>query len=154
MIKFIFHVIICSLVLTSCNGQTKSDTLVKNKDTIKPKVNIKVYKEYDEKGNLISIDSTYTYFYSNIKNDSILEKEIFNNFRLDLNNQFKPFDSLFMKDFFQDSPFRIPDFYTDDFFQNNYKSHKKRIENIFKEMDSLKNRYYLKQKEIFENNAE
>ncbi len=153
MIKLIFSVIISFLVLTSCNSQIKSDTQVKNKDTIKPKEKIEVHKEYDKKGNLIRIDSTYTYFYSNIKNDSILEKEIFNNFRLDLNNQFKSFDSIFMKDFFQEPPFRITEFYTDDFFQNNFKYHQKRIETIFKEMDSLKNSYYLKQKENFKNNT-
>jgi hypothetical protein len=37
---------------------------------IKPKVAIKVNRRFDEKGNLIGFDSTYTSYYSNISGDT------------------------------------------------------------------------------------
>lgn len=134
--------------LTACNGQNRVDKKDNKTDTIKPKVDIKVHKEYDEQGNLISVDSTYSYLYSNIKNDSLLEKEIFDRFKYNMDAEFKPFDSIFMEDFFKTTPFTLKDFYTDEFFLNNFRMHHKRIEDIFKQMDSLKNKYYLEQKEL------
>ena len=131
--------------LSACNGQTKSNKEAQKNDTIKPQTKITVHKEYDEQGNLISLDSTYSYFYSNIKNDSILEREIFDKFKLDFDNRFQSMDSLFMKDFFNESPFRINDFYTEDYFQQNFKLHQERINDMFKRMDSLKNSFYKKQ---------
>ena len=71
-----------ALSFFNCQGQNtseKKDSDLK-KDTIQPKTNIQVHKEYDENGNLIRLDSTYTYFYSNIKNDSILERDIYKKF--------------------------------------------------------------------------
>ncbi|MCB4234259.1 hypothetical protein LDL59_01710 [Kaistella anthropi] len=47
-----------------------------------PIEDIKVNKEYDENGNLIRYDSTYTYYYSNIEGDEIAADSIFNNFRI------------------------------------------------------------------------
>lgn len=150
MKKLRLMTMLLTFLLVSCNGQIKSEKQGQQQDTIKPEIDISVHKEYDEQGNLISIDSIYSYFYSNIKNDSLLEKEIFNNFKLDFNSRFKSIDSLFMKDFFIEAPFKLNDFYTEEYFQNHYKEHQKRIENLYKQMDSLKNRYYLKQQENIE----
>ena len=149
MIKLMLNAIIFSLILTSCDRQIKLDKQAQSLDTIKPEVNIKVQKIYDSEGNLISVDSIYSYFYSNIQNDSLQENLIFEKFKFDFNNEFKSFDSIFMTDFLKENPIRIKDFYTHDFFQNNFKSHQKRIERIFKEMDSLKNSFYNDQNEIF-----
>ena len=138
-----------TLAFFSCQSQTiyKKEELEK-KDSIKPQTNSIVNKEFDKYGNLIKIDSTYTSFYSNIKNDSILEKTIFNQFHKNFRNQFhQPLDSLFFKGFFNQSPFKINDFYTNDFFSNNFFQHQKEIEKIFRKMDSVKNKYYKKQKE-------
>ncbi len=153
MIKLILNTLLFSFILISCNSQVKQNEQVKNLDTIQPKVDIKVQKKYDKEGNLISIDSTYSYFYSNIHKDSIQEKLIFDKFMFEFNNQYKSLDSIFMSDFFSDTPFKIKDFYTDDFFQQNFKFHQKRIERTFKEMDSLKNSFYNNQNEIFKNNV-
>lgn len=72
----------------------KKDSDLK-KDTIQPKTTIQVHKEYDENGNLIRLDSTYTYFYSNIKNDSILERDIYKKFKLGFDKELTPLDSVF-----------------------------------------------------------
>ena len=149
MKKLILFISLVSFLSTSCNSQTKTEKGSNLNDTIKPKIDIKVQKDYDENGNLISVDSTYSYFYSNIKNDSILEKEIFDKFKLNFEGHFRPLDSIFMGDFFGQDPFNINNFYTDEFFKNNFKMHQKRMEQIMKEMDSLKNNYYRKQKHFY-----
>ena len=46
------------------------------KDTIKPTVDYKVNKEYDEKGNLIKNDSTYTYYNINIDRNAVITHSI------------------------------------------------------------------------------
>ena len=133
--------------LTSCNAQVNSKKSDEKKDSIQPEVNISVNKEYDENGNLIRVDSMYTSFYSNIKSDSILEKQIFEKFKRNFDLNFKPIDSIFMKDSYMMDPFKEFDFYTDDFFENHFRFRQERMKDIFKEMDSLKNSFY-KQKQL------
>lgn len=144
MKKIIAACILLVFSFASCKGQKAQEKITENLDTIKPQTKVSVKKEYDEYGNLVRIDSTYSSFYSNIKNDSILEKKIFNTFKNNFNNRFHSFDSLFIDDFFNDDPFKLHDFYTDEFFQNNLKLHQKRMQDIFREMDSVKNKFYKK----------
>ncbi len=147
MKKLLVLISIISFLLTSCNGQIKTEKqLIVVKDTIKPIEKVKVIKEYDDEGNLISIDSSYYYFYSTIKNDTLLEKEIFNKFKNDFDSQFKSLDSIFKNDFLIISPLNIQDFYTNDFYLNHFKFHNKKMEKIIKEMDSIKNKFYDNQK--------
>ena len=54
-----------------------------NKGT-NPQTSIKVDKKYDSKGNLIKYDSTYSYYYSNIKDNKNLEDSIFAISRINL----------------------------------------------------------------------
>ena len=58
--------VVSLLLLSGCYGQTEKNKETFKKDTIRPKVDYKVNKEYDEKGNLIKNDSTYTYYNINI----------------------------------------------------------------------------------------
>jgi hypothetical protein len=142
MKKIVLYIL--TFAFLSCQGQiiNKKESSIE-KDTIKPHTSIKVHKEFDKYGNLISVDSTYTSFYSTIKNDSLLEKHIFNQLHKNLRSQFnEPLDSMF----FNTSPFKLNDFYTHDFFSNSFIQHQKEIEKIFKRMDSVKNKYYKKQK--------
>ena len=132
------------LILSSCNGQSvkeKKETADKNL----PKTDIKVNKEYDKDGNLISYDSTYSYFYSNILNDTILGDSIFSNFKNQFNQQYffsqKPYFNDF---FFQDSLLKY-DFYKNDFFSNRFKNNMQQMDKLFMEMDSIKNYYFQQQ---------
>jgi hypothetical protein len=60
------------VVFSGCNGQTQkgnSQQSDKNKVVIadslnKPRIDVKVNKQYDDKGRIIKFDSTYSYFYS------------------------------------------------------------------------------------------
>jgi hypothetical protein len=137
------------LFLNACtNGQNKEkDKIEDNKKAVSdslhtPKTNIKVNKEYDDDGNLIRYDSTYTSFYSNIEGDKAKADSIFNKFKLDFNFHYpfskKPyFDNLF----FTDSLLKY-DFYKKDFFDKRFHMNMKHMEDMFKEMDSIKNKYY------------
>jgi hypothetical protein len=129
------------LILSSCNGQSQKEKKV-TADKNVPKTDIKVNKEYDKDGNLIRYDSTYSSFYSNIINDTILGDSIFNNFKSQFNQSYffsqKPYFNDF---FFQDSLLKY-DFYRNDFFSNRFKNNMQRMDKLFMEMDSIKNYYY------------
>jgi len=136
--------IACMLCFSSCNGQSgkeKKETADKNA----PKTDIKVNKEYDENGNLIRYDSTYSYYYSNILNDSLLGDSIFNDFKSQFNQRYffsqKPFFNDF---FFQDSLLKY-DFYKNDFFSKRFNNNMQQMDKLFMEMDSIKNYYFQKQ---------
>src|SRR5688572_31969462 len=72
---------LCAMVLaagaflfTAChektNGQTAKAETKQADSTTKPQVNIRVNRHYDDKGNVIGFDSTYTSFYSNVEGDT------------------------------------------------------------------------------------
>lgn len=133
-----------TLILSSCNGQGKQikDNHSSNLKNA-PKEDIKVNKEYDEDGNLIKYDSTYTYIYSNIEKDSITEDSIFNNFRKMFDATY-PFSNKpnFNNFFFEDSLLKY-DFYKKDFFSERFKRNMEQADKIFQEMDSIKNKYFI-----------
>jgi len=62
---------------SGCNGQTpkgkselaetKQATPLKGDSLDKPRIGVKVNKQYDDKGNIVRFDSTYSYFYSSPK---------------------------------------------------------------------------------------
>ena len=66
--------LLLSLALFGCNGQTKNEKMAIQTDTIQPKTDIRVNREYDKNGNLIRYDSTYSYYYSNIEGDTVIFK--------------------------------------------------------------------------------
>ncbi|MFY9153710.1 MAG: hypothetical protein WAO52_16955 [Prolixibacteraceae bacterium] len=142
MKRMVFFVLAVLFALASCDGQTKKQ---KAQNTNVPKTNIKVNKEYDKDGNLIRYDSTYSYFYSNIVNDSILGDSIFSDFKDQFNQRYifssEPYFSDF---FFQDSLLKY-DFYKNDFFSKRYKNDMERMGKLFQEMDSVKNLYFKNQ---------
>jgi len=148
MKRFIFLSIIAFLSLSGCNAQSapKDDKKEKN-DTLKvqPDVNIKVNKEYDENGNLIGYDSTYTYVYSNIKGNIQLRDSIFNEFMKHFNDHFGISDDPFFNNFFFTDSLLQYDFYKKDFFHNRFNDNLDLIDKMLKEMDSLKNEFYKKQ---------
>jgi len=137
--------IVLSVALISCNGQNKKtdkkDELAGNM----PQTNIKVDKKYDKDGNLVGYDSTYTSYYSNIQQDSVLTDSIFNNFRQVFNDKYDFSSDPFFNDlFFQDSLLKY-DFYTEDFFTNRFKNNMLKMDKLFMDMDSIKNQFYNQQ---------
>lgn len=149
--KWITMFIAISLIFSGCNGQEiKKDINKNNADSTlisenQPKEDIKVNKEYDKDGNLIRYDSTYTYYYSNIDGNKAAGDSIFNNFRSMFENRYpfstKPyFDDLF----FEDSLLHY-DFYKKDFFHERFMQNMQRMDRMFWEMDSIKNKFFMEQ---------
>ena len=122
-------VVFCS----ACNGQTKSkvDQLLSSKqnkieetgDTLnKPQVKIKVNKQFDDKGNIVEYDSTYSYYYSSpggnlkhLSNDSV-----YNGFRSFFNKTYPSFFIHPYNDiFFNDSLYKH-DFFNKDYFEKRF----------------------------------
>jgi hypothetical protein len=149
--KWVTMFITVSLVFSSCNGQgVKKD---KNKSitdstliqAIQPKEDIIVNKEYDKNGNLIRYDSTYTYYYSNIDGNKAEADSIFYKFRKMFDNLY-PFskNSYFDDLFFEDSLLRY-DFYKKDFFRERFRQNWQRMDRLFWEMDSIRNKFFMEQ---------
>lgn len=110
-----------------------------------PIEDIKVNKEYDENGNLIRYDSTYTYYDSNIEGDEIAADSIFNNFRNMFENNYSFSTTPYFNDlFFEDSLLKY-DFYKNDFFHERFMNNMQQMERLFWEMDSIGNKFSMEQ---------
>jgi len=155
--EFINHKIMClmkriwilslltALLFSSCDGQTGKKTEERKLTSPEPKTNVVVNKEYDENGNLTRYDSTYTYYYSNIENDSVLEDSIFRKFTQEFNTTFPFSNEAYFNDlFFQDSLLKY-DFYKEDFFRERFKRNMEMMDQLFNEMDQMKNEFFMKQ---------
>jgi len=141
-----------AFLLSSCDRDSKGQTadLKKNQtdSVIKPKVDIKVNRRFDEKGNLIGFDSTYTSYYSNISGDTAQMDSLMGSFdryfREDHSSFFKKqFDPLF----FNDST-RYPDFFHDDFFMRRYELNDPYMRGMMQRMDSIKNQFYREHRKV------
>ncbi len=141
----IFSMLITLLGLSGCDAKSapKKDGKLKNDTTkVQPDINIKVNKEYDDKGNLIRYDSTYTYVYSNIDGNIQLQDSVFNEFMQHFNEHFGiSEDPLFNSFFFNDSLLQY-DFFKKDFFHDRFFRNRDMIDKMLREMDSLKNEFY------------
>ena len=116
MKQIIVSLFLSVMVLSGCKGQSNEETNNITNGTInQPHTDIKVNKEYDEDGNVIRYDSTYSYYYSNIDGDSLLEDSIISNFKNYFNTNFGfPSSTFFDEFFFQDSLMQY------DFYNNNF----------------------------------
>jgi hypothetical protein len=147
-------VLFISLFVSSCqersHGQELTDAKkdhpsVKHDSLDKPRVNIKVNKHYDDKGNVIGFDSTYTSFYSNVKGDTTGMDSLFQKFDSYFQRDHSSFfDNQFNTLFFNDS-LRYPDFFHKDFFLKRYELNDPYLRDMMNRMDSIKNNFYLQQ---------
>jgi hypothetical protein len=134
-----------TVTLSGCNGQKGKKDMADTVQVNAPKTDIRVNKEYDKNGNLIKYDSTYSYFYSSIKNNEWKRDSIFENFKNHFNqNYFFSNEPYFHNMFFQDSLLKY-DFYKKDFFYDRFIQNMNRMDRLFREMDSVKNGFYKEQ---------
>ena len=137
-----------ALIISSCHTKGQDEAESKKQSTMavdslnKPKVHINVNKHYDDKGNVIGLDSTYTSFYSNVEGDTLKMDSLFRSFDRHFNlgkTSFsgRHFDSLFFSD-----SLRYPDFFHDDFFLKRYELNDPYLRHMMRSMDSLKNTFY------------
>jgi hypothetical protein len=129
MKHLVFYTIAIFLVWNNCHGQTgqKEDEKAHKKNM--PESNISVNKEYDENGNIIRYDSTYSWSYSSSESDSLLNDTLFFGDKrfFDRKNLFPdvPFfgDDFFNFRFLNDSIFSDRSF-SDEFFDKKFFSDK------------------------------
>jgi hypothetical protein len=140
------------IIFSGCNGQTpKGNNQLfaskKDKEAIsdtlnKPQINVKVNKQYDDKGRIIKFDSTYSYFYSSPGGSLQQSNDIvYSQFRSFFDQSYPDFfnhqnDNIF----FNDSFFKY-DFYNNDYFQKRFELNRKMFERMYQQMDSLKWNY-------------
>ena len=124
--------------LASCSSQeVKSDKKIASKD--KPHEEYKVNRKYDEHGNLIEFDSTYTSYYSNFKGDTLNVDSIMRNFGMYFDRHFSAINSDNM--FGIDSVFNR-DFFSDNYFEKQFSHQDELMRNMMRDMDSIKNEYF------------
>ncbi|MDD7884912.1 hypothetical protein [Flavivirga sp. 57AJ16] len=145
------------LMLSSCNAQTDKKTnkeIETKQDTIKPKVDYKVDKEYDEDGNLIKYDSTYTYYYSNIDKNMMRNDSVFKRLNEHLHMKSLLGNDIFFDDFFTKESFSEDHFFSEDFFRSHLERNQDIMNKMFSRMDSIKNEFFLKEYPIKESEKE
>ena len=130
----------------SCHSQDlKTDKKLQGKN--KPQEKVTVNRKYDENGNLIEFDSTYTSYYSNFKGDTLLTDSILKDFNTYFNyhfsdmtsNNFMLMDSTFMHKFFHD-----------DFFEQKFLLQDDHMLKMMQEMDSIKNEFFKMQMQSYD----
>jgi hypothetical protein len=145
MKRMVFITIAVFLALTSCNGQTgkkEGNNAVKANE---PKTNIKVKKEYDDHGNIVRYDSTYTYVYSNPESNSVSDS-IMENFSKHFSKHFSDenffSDDPFLNDMFAGDSLLKSDFGVKNFFSNDFMLNDQSMEKIFQRMDSVRRHFF------------
>jgi hypothetical protein len=138
MRQIIISLMLFSLVLTSCQGQNKENKISETEH--QPKTDVQVFKEYDDNGNLIKYDSTYTYFYSNIENDSLLKDSILN--KLMFGNESILSSNPFFNRFFLKDSLIQNDFYNKDAFMEIIKNNNYHMNTFLQQMDSLERQFF------------
>lgn len=142
-----FLFVICS----ACNGQTPKEIPqpdehkepVATADSLnKPRIGVKVNKQYDDKGRIIKFDSTYSYYYSSPKGSMHLGNDsVFSSFRSFFKNNYPNLMDRHNTDvFFNDSLFKY-DFFNDDYFQTRFRLNERIFEDMYQQMDSIKRNF-------------
>jgi hypothetical protein len=146
-----FPAIVVGLLLSSCYAKnedqtysgTDKDTIDAKADTLnQPDVNIKVNRHYDDKGNLIGFDSTYTSYYSNIDGNMTRMDSLMHTFDQYLNNGHGTIRDKGFNDLFFNDSLRYPDFFHDDYFLKRYELNDGYLRKMMHRMDSIKNHFY------------
>jgi hypothetical protein len=138
-----FLVVVFAMFFSSCEAQKKEKEDNKTQNT--PKTNIIVNKEYDDNGNLIRYDSTYTYYYSNIEENPELKDSILDVFKNTFNEKYFFSDEPFFENLFFNDSLMMYDFYKEDFFTKRFHDNMQMMEQLFMQMDSVKNSFFLQQ---------
>lgn len=129
--------------ITGCNAQSnqkpsKSDTSTHTENI--PKVTYKVNKKFDDKGNMISYDSSSVWTYSSDGNTHNVEADsVMMAFKRKFDSSFPSiFRDNFGSPMWNDS-FFFRDFTSPDYFRQKWSQHYFNMENMMFQMDSLRN---------------
>lgn len=147
MKRIVLIAIAAFLALSSCNGQTGKKEINDQAKTDKPKTDVQVKKVYDDHGNLIKYDSTYTYEYTNPDLKGSVRDSVTAEFSKHFGqNDFIGNESLFKDMLSRDSLLMNNDaftkeFFNKDFFSNDFGLSSQNMEKFFQQMDSVRNEF-------------
>lgn len=131
------------LAVSACQAQTNTPE-GNNKNELtpdnQPKTEVKVYKEYDDNGNLIRYDSTYVWSYTNTTGDSTYVNidTLMSEFRPFMQHRFPEFFANFENNWLEPDSVLYHNFLGPDYFTDRWKSELNRMDHLFEEMDSLR----------------
>ncbi len=145
--RFSILALLLVLFLASCDhdskGQANRESTAKStgtikKDSLEPRVDIKVNRHFDDKGNMIGYDSTYSSFYLNTPGDTSQMYSMMKNFRQSL-----PYPSpmLYNKDLSRNDSMFFPSFNFDQLFQprplfqDNFFSMRNHMDSVMRSME-------------------
>ncbi len=150
--KTLAWILVIPVMLASCNAQTgnKNDNKNENQPEMgnvmknKPKVDIQVNKKYDDNGNLIGYDSTYTWTYSNMTGDtvSVDADSVITHFMPNVGMNFPELNDPFFNDVFMNDTTLYNHFFNPNYYQDVWGQQNKEMNRIFREMDSLKSAFF------------
>ncbi|MEZ4722651.1 MAG: hypothetical protein R2813_12320 [Flavobacteriales bacterium] len=136
------------LITNSCSAQIEngSDDQIMNDshNTNQPDVRVSVNREYDDNGNLIRFDSTYSWSYQSKSGDEMMVNpdSVIMQFRSQFNHHFSNrIDSQFQQ-WFQFDPFIQQDFMSPDFFHDRWQRDMLDMDMMFRQMDSIKRQFF------------
>jgi hypothetical protein len=147
LMKWAVAAVALSMASAACNAQNKkpakspANTADAALPVDSPKVDVRVNKVYDDKGNLVRYDSTYSSVYNDLGADSLRMDSLMQQF---LGQYGGPggmgpgMDNLF----FNDSLLGF-DFFHDDFFRKRMELNQQYMQDMMQRMDSLKNQFFL-----------
>lgn len=148
-VKWITAAVALTMASAACNAQNKKSegdhkgTADATLPVDSPKVNVRVNKVYDDQGNLVRYDSTYTSMYNGMGGDSLRMDSLMQQFLGRFGTQggmgmMGPgMDNLF----FNDSLLGY-DFFHDDFFRKRMDLNQRYMQDMMQRMDSLKNQFF------------
>lgn len=141
----IMYLLVFFSMLSSCSSQEAKD-ISKKIEKKKPRENVTVSRKYDENGNLIEFDSTYTSYYSNIEGDTVMLNSMLTDFPAFFNDEFLKLHSRKMYNpfFYQDSVLDSH-FFHDNFFEQQFYNQTESMLRMIQEMDSIKNSFFKEQ---------
>ena len=129
------------LNLSACNGQDSvSNENASSSDPIDPpKVDVRVNKEYDDQGNLIRFDSTYSAIYEGRTPDKAFLDSVFKDFQpyFDLHHPW--LEGRMSDDLFLRNGIIFEDFFHDDSFRRHLERDRTYFDDLIQRMDSSKN---------------
>ncbi|MBS1548046.1 MAG: hypothetical protein JST38_04280 [Bacteroidetes bacterium] len=149
-IKWAVAVAALTIASAACNAQNKKSekSPARTADAAlpvdSPKVNVRVNKVYDDQGNLVRYDSTYTSVYNGMGGDSLRMDSLMQQFM----GQFNGPGGMGMMGpgmnnlFFNDSLLGY-DFFHNDFFQKRMELNQRYMQDMMQRMDSLKNQFFI-----------
>lgn len=134
------------LNLSACNAQaekkqtpTVADQLTQAVDS--PHVEVRVNKQYDAQGNLISFDSTYTSIYRGQNGPADFMDSVFQDFKPRFGTRYPFLNDPGFNDLFFNDSLMHQDFFHDNFFRKRMEMNQRYLEQMMTRMDSVKNAY-------------